>query len=115
MAVTRESNIDLFLDTSARNVTCASPEASTIEEVHCIQVGTEEELLLHRRLFVDASGDGVLAAVAGAETRMGREAQSEFGDPRSPQNRRVHPGKQSPISHSRQGPTRAIYSPGMGP
>ena len=46
---------------------------------------TEESFQIDGRYFVDASGDGLMAKTSGAEYRMGREAQAEFGESRAPE------------------------------
>jgi len=76
--VKREKNIDLFLNSSAREAVMA--ENNRIEEVVCVQLGTERIIRLKGNLFIDASGDGALAYSAGAEFRMGREARQEFNE-----------------------------------
>ncbi len=49
------------------------------------QLGSERELALEAGCFVDASGDGLFAARAGAPFRMGREGRAEFGESMAPE------------------------------
>lgn len=82
-AVVREQNLTLLLNTSARGVELAAD--GRLESVRCSQLGSEKELALHAPLFVDATGDGTVAAVAGAQWRIGRESRDEFGEPKAPE------------------------------
>ncbi|HUV06772.1 MAG TPA: FAD-dependent oxidoreductase [Spirochaetia bacterium] len=82
-AVKEEKNIDLFLDTKATGVEVDKQRG--INAVHCIQIGSENELSIRADIFVDATGDATVAHKAGAETRMGREARSEFDEPLAPE------------------------------
>lgn len=70
----REPSLDLFLNTAVRAVTMASRER--LAAVHATQQGSERELECAAPLFVDATGDGTVAALAGAEFRYGREARA---------------------------------------
>ena len=80
--VIREPNIKLFLNTHMHRV--FMKDDATIRAIYCIQLGTEKELELSAPLFVDATGDGVLAHRAKADYRWGREARSEYGEPLAP-------------------------------
>jgi hypothetical protein len=51
----------------------------------CWQLTTETEYTIHARLFIDCSGDGLLAATSGALYRTGREAAKEFNEKYAPQ------------------------------
>jgi hypothetical protein len=55
-----------------------------IRAVHGLQLGTEKTFTLGAPLFVDATGDGVLAHRAGADYRWGREAGSEYNESLAP-------------------------------
>jgi hypothetical protein len=44
----------------------------------------ELELTIHGRAFIDCTGDGVVADLAGCEWRMGTESRSEFDEPHAP-------------------------------
>ena len=79
--VTREPNLDLFLNTSAMK---AEMEGEKIFAVHCWQLTTELEYTFKADLFIDCSGDGLIAATAGALYRTGREASSEFNEKFAP-------------------------------
>ncbi|MGQ9662414.1 MAG: FAD-dependent oxidoreductase [Kiritimatiellia bacterium] len=86
----REKNLTLFLNTSVRGVTMLRevPPGGTVPgvlgAVWCSQLGTEKEYMLSAKIFVDATGDGTVAALAGAEWRMGRESRAEFNEPKAP-------------------------------
>lgn len=79
--ITREPNIELYLNTSA---TKAEMEGEKIIGVHAWQMTTELEYTFHAKLFIDCSGDGLVAATAGALYRTGREASSEFNEKYAP-------------------------------
>ena len=79
--VTREPNIDLYLNTSAMK---AEMEEGKIVAIHCWQLTTELEYTFKADLFIDCSGDGLIAATAGALYRTGREASSEFNEKYAP-------------------------------
>lgn len=78
----REKNLTLFLNTTMREVEML--DAAHILAIHGAQLGTEREFILEAPLFVDSTGDGVLAYRAGADFRWGREAQSEYREPTAP-------------------------------
>lgn len=80
--VLREPNITLYLNTHMHRV--VKNEDGTIRSVFCIQLGSEKEFLLSAPLFVDATGDGVLAHRAGAEYRWGREDKAVHGEALAP-------------------------------
>ncbi len=80
--VERESNITLFLNATARKPIMASERL--IQALVAEQLSIEKTLHLKADVFIDCSGDGLIAAEAGAEFRMGREARDEFGEDRAP-------------------------------
>ena len=73
-----EENLTLFLGTAVNEV---RTEGGRVCEVYGYRHRTEEHFVFSSPLFADASGDGVVAAAAGAKFRHGREAQSEFDEP----------------------------------
>ncbi len=80
--VTRQDNLDLMLNTQA---TKAIMDGSEIKSALCWQSTTETEISISAKMFIDCSGDGLLAATAGAKYRTGREASSEFGESFAPE------------------------------
>ncbi len=80
---TREPNLDLFLNTSARKAVMEGD--SRIAAVECDQLGTEKTLRIKADLFIDSSGDGAVAYSAGAQYRMGRESRTEFDEDKAPE------------------------------
>lgn len=56
----------------------------TIAAVKARVLGAETELVARAEVFIDASGDGVVAALAGCEWRMGSEGRDEFGEEHAP-------------------------------
>ena len=79
--VVREPNLTLMLNTQAIE---AVMSGSKIKSALCWQSTTEMLYTLNAPIFIDCSGDGLLAATAGAEYRTGREASSEFDETYAP-------------------------------
>lgn len=72
-----EPNIELLL-----NCTCTSAktEENTIKSVTGFQLTTYLWHEVEAKIFVDSSGDSILAPLTGAEYKVGREAKSEYGE-----------------------------------
>lgn len=79
--VVSEPNIDLMLNTSAMK---SKINGNKIESVKCWQLMTETEFTIKADIFIDCSGDGLMAASAGAEYRTGREGKAEFNEKYAP-------------------------------
>lgn len=101
--VRREPNITTFMNTSVRGVeseplSSAEPSAQPtlnglgrlggeprrILALYASQLASEREYIFHARQFIDATGDGTVGNLAGADFRYGREARSEFGENLAP-------------------------------
>lgn len=76
-----EPNIRLYLDTVVQDVDTAQ---GRIQAVHGVQLGSEARFRFDSPLFVDATGDGTVAALAGARFLYGREAADTFGESYAP-------------------------------
>lgn len=104
-AAQREPNLTLHLNTTVRAVESEAIESTTptvpaqptanglgrlggearrIVAVRASQMGSEVEFVLTARQFIDATGDGTVGFLAGADFRYGREARSEFDEPLAP-------------------------------
>lgn len=79
--VVREPNITLLLNTQAID---AIMDGDKIKSAICWQATTEKLYTINAPIFIDSSGDGLLAARAGAEYRTGREGKSEFNETYAP-------------------------------
>lgn len=87
-AVRGEQNVTPMLNTTVRGVDTAEEEDGQrrVVAVRGSQLGSEAEFIIKGRQFIDATGDGTLGFLAGADYRMGREARSEFGEYLAPLN-----------------------------
>jgi FAD dependent oxidoreductase len=103
-AAHREPNLTFFLNTHVNAVESepvsvtesAKPVATSnglgrlggekrrILAVVATQMGSEKTLRLVAGQFVDATGDGTIGFLAGADYRYGREARAEFDEPLAP-------------------------------
>lgn len=65
------------------NTTClsATVRAKRIASIRAWQMTSETFYDIEAGIFIDCSGDGILAALSGADYRVGREARSEFNEP----------------------------------
>ncbi|KZS38832.1 fumarate reductase [Aquimarina aggregata] len=79
--VVREPNLDLMLNTQAVE---AVMEGDVIKSALCWQATTEKMFTINASIFIDCSGDGLLAATAGAIYRTGREGKTEFNETFAP-------------------------------
>ncbi|WP_066633017.1 FAD-dependent oxidoreductase [Labilibacter marinus] len=80
--VTREKNLRLMLNTQAIS---AEMDGDKIKTAICWGITNETEYKINAKQFIDCSGDGLLAATAGAEYRTGRESRNEFGEDHAPE------------------------------
>ncbi len=80
--VKAEKNITLLLNTVMTDVT--KSEATVISSIEAFNSQNETVYRISSKLFCDASGDGVMAFMAGASYRMGAEDSSEFGEKYAP-------------------------------
>jgi hypothetical protein len=80
---TEEDNITLLLNTVMYRAEM-SESGDRVYGVRAYNPQTETRHLVHAPLFVDASGDGVLAYMAGAPYRFGAESSTEFGEQFAP-------------------------------
>lgn len=62
-------------------------EEEEIRRIRCIQLNSERVYELKGRLFAEASGDGMIGAMAGAKFMMGSEGRGEFGESLAPEHR----------------------------
>ncbi len=77
-----EPNIDLILNCSVLD---ADMNGEFIASVKGWQTTTQKFHTVRANIFLDCSGDSVLAPLTGAEFRMGREARDEFGESIAPE------------------------------
>ncbi len=72
-----EPNIKLML-----NCACCEAEMddNTIKSVTGFQLTTYTWQMVEAEIFIDCSGDSILAELTGAEYMLGREAKSDFGE-----------------------------------
>jgi hypothetical protein len=80
--VRSEKNITLLLNTAVHEL---EMEGDAIARLRAFNSQNQANYTLQAPLFVDASGDGILGFLAGAEFRMGAEARSEFGEGMAPE------------------------------
>ena len=72
-----EPNIELLLNCSCCD---AEMDGSKVVSVTGFQLTTYTWHTVKADIFMDCSGDSILAPLTGAEFRVGREAQAEFGE-----------------------------------
>ena len=80
-----------------------------IDSIVGYENGSEKEIVLKGRLFIDATGDGVIAYQAGAEFRMGREARSEFEESLAPEKADNYTQGSSLLFHARDVGFRFLF------
>ncbi|NIJ44862.1 hypothetical protein FHR24_001301 [Wenyingzhuangia heitensis] len=79
--VTQEPNLTVMMNTQAIE---AKTKGDKIKSVKCWQITSETEYTIYAKQFIDCSGDGLMAATAGALYRSGREGKAEFNEKYAP-------------------------------
>jgi len=79
--VQRTENLTLHLNTTVLAVVVEGRELKTVQ---CRVGNAEVDLSLSASIFIDCTGDGLVAAEAGCEWRMGSEGKAEFNEPHAP-------------------------------
>ncbi|MEZ4773234.1 MAG: FAD-dependent oxidoreductase [Bacteroidia bacterium] len=82
MAV-RTENLNFYLNTDFKAV--RMKDNRHIQAIVAHVQNAELELTLEAELFIDCTGDGLVAHEAGCEWRMGSESRSEFNEPHAPE------------------------------
>ncbi len=77
--IVKDAGVDLYLNTHVHDVRMG--DEGTIQSVTAAQQATERIFRFTAPLFVDATGDGSIAAMAGGSTMRGSESKDEFGEP----------------------------------
>ncbi|WP_159467108.1 FAD-dependent oxidoreductase [Dyadobacter sp. 3J3] len=80
--VVEEKNITLLLNTAVFDLDKSAEDIISSVHAFCSQNSTQYKI--SAPLFCDASGDGIVAFLAGAAFRMGAESQEEFGEKFAP-------------------------------
>lgn len=80
--VKKEPSIALLLNTAVHELDMRDKE--TIERVRGYNSQNQTLYEMEAPLFVDASGDGILGFLSGAEFRIGAESATEFGEAMAP-------------------------------
>lgn len=73
-----ESNITVL---TKHRLLSAQANNNTLTGIIVSDIDAHEESLIHGQVFIDATYEGDLLAVAGAEFRLGRESRDEFNEP----------------------------------
>lgn len=80
--VLAEKNISLFLNTMVYDV--QKKDEKNVASVKAFNSQNETEYVFRGKMFCDASGDGILAYLAGATYRVGAEEREEFDEKFAP-------------------------------
>ena len=73
----QQDNLTMLLSCSCLD---AATDAGTIRSITGWQLTTQTFHTIRAAVFIDCSGDSILAPLSGAATRWGREASAEFGE-----------------------------------
>ncbi len=80
--VKQEKNISLFLNTTVHNLKKENDQ--NITYVEAFNSSSETKFTFYGKLFCDATGDGVIAYLAGVSYRKGAEDKAEFDEKFAP-------------------------------
>lgn len=76
-----QEKLTLYLNT---HMTDVQVDGSRVKAIESYQLTTEKKFILSGDYFIDATGDGTLGALAGAQFQLGREDQAAHGESLAP-------------------------------
>jgi hypothetical protein len=76
-------NLNLYLNTDVYAISMDTP--SKIKSIQAKILNAETNLSIHSEIFIDCSGDGIVAALSGCNWRLGSESKEEFSEPHAPE------------------------------
>jgi len=76
-----QKNLDVYLNATVCDL---EMDGTRISSIKAWQFTNETWWKIKAKLFADCSGDGILAPLAGAEFRIGRESRREYGESIAP-------------------------------
>lgn len=76
-----QEGLELYLNT---HMTSVAVEKNILKKITAEQLTTEKVFEFEGKIFMDATGDGTLAALAGAEYMTGREGKNVFNEKYAP-------------------------------
>lgn len=79
----RTDGLTVYMNTSI--VSADVSDDKTVRSVVGRVANAETEMTLYADLFIDCTGDGIVADLAGCEWRMGSEGRGEFQEPHAPE------------------------------
>ena len=82
-----EKNITMLLNCSCLDAEC---DNDTIVSIKGWQTTTQQFHTVNAKIFIDCSGDSILAPLTNAEFRHGREARSEYDESIAPESADTH-------------------------
>ncbi len=103
-----EPNLTLLLNCSCLE---AAMEGTHIASVTGWQTTAQRYHTVTAKVYVDSSGDSVLAPLTGAEFRVGREARSEFGESIAPEKADRCTMGMTCLFHARQHAAPQTFAP----
>lgn len=80
--IVKDANVNIFFNTHVDNI---NYNKSSIVCVSGSQQSSERQLTFQSPLFVDASGDGTIAALSGASWMMGTEGKKDYNEKHAPE------------------------------
>ena len=84
-----QPNLKLFLNSSCTGCETETPAGTTgeqrISKITCWQMSTQTWHHIGAKVFIDCSGDSILAPASGADFVMGRESRDDFGEDIAPE------------------------------
>jgi hypothetical protein len=83
-AVLSQPGLELMLNTTVHAVEASGHHVASVT---ALTVGSEIETKIHAAFFIDCTGDGTLAYLAGAPYMTGRESKADFGEALAPDER----------------------------
>lgn len=99
--------------TTLLNCSCmeAATDGGRIASVKGWQLTTQSFHTVSAKIFIDCSGDGILAPLSGAQFRMGREGRDEYGESIAPEEADARTMGMTCLFHAREYSTPQPFEP----